>query len=885
VVLLTGATGFVGKVVLENLLRQREEFGIVRVHVLIRSGRRGEEPQARFVDEIVASPCFDRLAPGWDSLVRVVPGELTEGNCGIPAELRESLAGEVTHIVHCAASIEFDLPLEDAASQNITSALNVLALARECRRLENMVSISTAYVRPHPGDRVPVLEDLVELPFDPAAVYEDILAGRAEESALLEATGHPNTYTLTKCITEHLLVQNAGDVRLSIVRPSIVSATWQHPMPGWIDSKAAFAGFVVLIGLGLMRALAANRNCVLDVVPCDAVAERVTDTAFRHRRTGSEVVIRHAVAGVHRGLRIDACVNAFTDYFRRNPVLGIPGVPVVSEGGWVFRFREWLNHQGPVDVASLLMWLGGKGRKVRRMRKAIAQVRYLNEAFPYFTRKTFRFHVADPIAIPGMEPKAYIENVCEGVSRHLLGKEHEERLLAGKRLKEGPRDLRWAISQPEGNLAIRSSGYVVRKVFRRLTDQITFNAPSFEDAARRVDPDHLIVVVPTHRSYMDFVLASYLFFSRPDLRVPIPHIAAASEFSNLPFLGWLFKQTKAFYIRRGGGKADPRLAEDLSDLIEKNGSLKFYIEGTRSRSRQFLPPKRGIVRALQSAGVTATILPVAISYDRIPEEVAFLTELRGAEKPRMHMWPLLRWVASLIRGKINIGRVHLECGEPILLTPDSDARAVSTKVVGQLQERTVASTYHLGCFIASGQAEGVDVETLAAAIEARGGHVIKSDREVESDLDPLLERTLRYQWSHWFYADSLLAFPKHPVVVDHCRRNGYLDVSSLGRDDDPAVQAVVRALMDPVCEDRIATARVILGDSLEVFTAAAVVRDVPGVFLPNAEDALRWMEEGGYLARGDVRGTWVPGPQWNRLEASAETWSLPTRRRPLVAVA
>ena len=230
VVFLTGATGFVGKVVLENLMRQREELGIERVHVLIRTGRKGADPQTRFDEELVVSPCFAKLKEGWSRHVEVVPGELTAEDCGIPVELRASLQQSITHVVHCAASIEFDLPLDQAASQNISSALNVLGFARECVRLENMVSVSTAYVRPHPGDRVPVLEELVDLPFDPAEVYEEILAGTADQAALLEATGHPNTYTLTKCIAEHLLARNAGSVRLSIVRPSIVLSNrlFQH---------------------------------------------------------------------------------------------------------------------------------------------------------------------------------------------------------------------------------------------------------------------------------------------------------------------------------------------------------------------------------------------------------------------------------------------------------------------------------------------------------------------------------------------------------------------------------------------------------------------------------------------------------------------------------
>ena len=46
--LLTGVTGFLGKVVLEELLRRREELGVERVHVVIRP-RKQRSPAERFL--------------------------------------------------------------------------------------------------------------------------------------------------------------------------------------------------------------------------------------------------------------------------------------------------------------------------------------------------------------------------------------------------------------------------------------------------------------------------------------------------------------------------------------------------------------------------------------------------------------------------------------------------------------------------------------------------------------------------------------------------------------------------------------------------------------------------------------------------------------------
>ena len=56
---------------------------------------------------------------------------------------------------------------------------------------------------------------------------EDVLASMTE--TLLR--DRPNTYCLTKAISEEFLFQNAKDLPLGIFRPSIIGASWQEPAP------------------------------------------------------------------------------------------------------------------------------------------------------------------------------------------------------------------------------------------------------------------------------------------------------------------------------------------------------------------------------------------------------------------------------------------------------------------------------------------------------------------------------------------------------------------------------------------------------------------------------------------------------------------------------
>lgn len=41
----------------------------------------------------------------------------------------------------------------------------------------------------------------------------------------------PNTYTFTKALAEYVLVEERGSLPCAIVRPSIVGAAWQEPVP------------------------------------------------------------------------------------------------------------------------------------------------------------------------------------------------------------------------------------------------------------------------------------------------------------------------------------------------------------------------------------------------------------------------------------------------------------------------------------------------------------------------------------------------------------------------------------------------------------------------------------------------------------------------------
>jgi alcohol-forming fatty acyl-CoA reductase len=850
-VLLTGCTGFVGKVVLEELLRRREELAVERVYLLVRP-RRNRSAADRFDQEVATSPCFARSVPGWRDLCHPVAGDITEAGLGIAEDDAARLSRDVTHVIHCAASVKFDLPIADAARINIAGALEVLEFARRCSGLERLVDVSTAYVTPHPGNGVPVEETLVDLPFEPEELYDEILAGGADEKALLARSGHANTYTLTKCLAEILLARHRGDTPLTLLRPSVVSACRRYPYPGWIDSRAAYAAFVALLGAGYLRAVRIDPNTAPDLVPCDDVADRILSCAF-DPSLQQPLVIRHAVAGLANSGRLAELTRKHEQYFRAHPHEREARWTYHGPSGARFRLHDLLHHRLPLGAARVAARLRGRKADAARIRKLASSLGQLDRPFHYFAHHTFDFRTAFP-PLEDFDLDAYVETISAGVSEHLLKRDPRQAPL-----RMHGTDLGWALRQPHGNATVRSLGYVIRKTLRAARTEITFDEVELKAALRQVGPEDLVVLAPSHRSYFDFLITSLLCFAHPGLGLKIPRVAATDDFARIPIVGSLLEAAGAFYIKRGLGVPDPELTSKITDLVRQGQSLEFYPEGTRSRSRRFLAPKRGILRALQQTGRPVVVLPLSISYDRVAEEVGFLSELDGRGRARSGLGPMARWTMRLLRGEINLGRVHIRCGTPLRLDSESDPRELSLAIVAELQRHAVVSTFHLDTFCRHNASSRIDPDALRAAIARRGGVVVDSRLDRASEVPAALARTFECQWMHLFYADALARLPGDAAVESHVRRNGFWYPEAPA--DEPVAPAVVEALFTPIRRDheRVREAAEALPAGLE-FNAEMMVQKLPGAFLRDVEDALAHLAEEGVLSGEGQTFRRVGGP-------------------------
>ncbi|PNF31090.1 hypothetical protein B7P43_G16089 [Cryptotermes secundus] len=133
-VLLTGATGFMGQVLMEKLLRTCQ---IDKLYIIIRP-KKGMTEKER-LKKIFDSYLYERLQreqPNCISKVVLVTGDNEQRGLGLSQEDHALLVHQVNIIFHAAATVRFDEKLTKAVAINILGTKDMLDLAREMPHLK-----------------------------------------------------------------------------------------------------------------------------------------------------------------------------------------------------------------------------------------------------------------------------------------------------------------------------------------------------------------------------------------------------------------------------------------------------------------------------------------------------------------------------------------------------------------------------------------------------------------------------------------------------------------------------------------------------------------------------------------------------------------------------
>lgn len=450
-VLLTGATGFLGKVVVERLLRCAPD--LARIYLLIRP-RRG--PQAtpataatRFDEEVLTSPVFGTLGrlggDDWPAFARdrLVPvsGDVSQPWLGLAEADRERLLAEVDVVINAAASVVFDEPIDQALLDNVRSVEHVTWFARACRA-GSLVHVSTAFVAGRRTGRfleTPLTPDLAATEveaLDLAAAdlrtrarvegWDDRqLRARLVDEGMRRARQHGwhDTYTFTKALGEMVLANRRGDLPTAVVRPSIIESSLRDPLPGWLENLNVGDPLWVEFGRGRMPDFPLSPSAVLDMVPVDFVANAIVAVLPRLGETPAAAY--YTVGSAALNPLTGAVIHDVSyDYFLRQPMYDRRGRPIEPQ-----------RLTFPTLEAFKARFAGEAGRSAttrRLLYLAELYETYMNTPCVFDTANTQRLLDELPEADRAMldfdvrriDWRSYIQDVhIPGLRRHVLGED------------------------------------------------------------------------------------------------------------------------------------------------------------------------------------------------------------------------------------------------------------------------------------------------------------------------------------------------------------------------------------------------------------------------------------------------------------------------------
>ena len=409
-ILLTGVTGFLGQVILERLLL---DFPDTHVTVLVRS-----QQSSTAVDRVhylTRKPAFDVLRErlgGDDALlallderVDVIDGDFTRGEPDIP--------DGIDVVIHSAATVSFDPPIDEGFQTNLLGAQNLYRGATR-NNTPHLVHVSTAYVAGVQKGVIPEgpLDHKVDYALEaemalqarargrvgqPQARDARALHGEGREGALprrphhgqhrrrgapqgagwikrlieygrmrARTLGWPDVYTFTKAMGERAVEDLAHAQRpsLSIVRPSIIESALEHPLPGWIDGFKMADPIIRAYGLGQIPEFPGIPEGIVDLIPVDYVVNAILAVAATPPPAG-EPAHYNVSSGDRNPLRFFELYEYVREYFEAHPL--------PERGRGEHKVPEW-KFPGNLKVETMLRRAETLHRPRREGRDAPAEV-------------------------------------------------------------------------------------------------------------------------------------------------------------------------------------------------------------------------------------------------------------------------------------------------------------------------------------------------------------------------------------------------------------------------------------------------------------------------------------------------------------------------------
>ncbi|XP_037447143.1 alcohol-forming fatty acyl-CoA reductase-like isoform X2 [Triticum dicoccoides] len=347
-ILITGSTGFLGKLLVEKILRVQPD--VRKLYLLVRSPD-AASAQHRVLTEVVGTELFDvlrsRHGADFNSLIKdkIFPlaGDIVYENCALPISTIEQISKEIDVIVSVAATTSFYERYDVALASNALGVAHVCHLANKCGNLKMLLHVSTGESL-RKGYNLDVQAEIKLVENFKSTLRMQSSNDKLEKKKMKELGlkrarhfGWPNVYSLTKALGEMLLGNLGRDLPVVIVRPSIILSTFQDPIPGWIEGTRTIDMLYVAYNDQKLPCFIADHNVISDMIPGDMVINAMMVAMAIHWDQHRAQAIYHVTSGHRNPLNYSITEESLYEYFRANPRVSNSGMIVKNKRVLLFK--------------------------------------------------------------------------------------------------------------------------------------------------------------------------------------------------------------------------------------------------------------------------------------------------------------------------------------------------------------------------------------------------------------------------------------------------------------------------------------------------------------------------------------------------------------------
>ncbi|KAG6737810.1 hypothetical protein POTOM_059340 [Populus tomentosa] len=345
-ILVIGATGFLAKIFVEKILRVQPK--VKKLYLLLRAVDT-KSAEERLHNEVIGMALFDVLREQHGASlysfvyekVTPVPGDISCVDLGIrDSLLKGQIWNEIDTVINCAATTNFDERYDVALGINTLGPLHLLNFVKKCNNVKVLVHLSTAYVcgedagliqeKPFPLGKAKKGTEMIDVDIEKKLVDEKLRKLHSEHAEERPGCLDGQTLVFTKALGEMLLVHYSRDtVPLVIIRPTMVTSTYQEPFTGWIEGLRTIDGVAVGYAKGKLKHFPFKPQLIVDVIPADMVINAliVAMVEYANRSTTSEIIY-HVGSSLRNPFKFSNLNELFFLYFTQNPLIDKEGKPI-----------------------------------------------------------------------------------------------------------------------------------------------------------------------------------------------------------------------------------------------------------------------------------------------------------------------------------------------------------------------------------------------------------------------------------------------------------------------------------------------------------------------------------------------------------------------------